>query len=99
MPGVGDPLAARFFGSAGDIRRFKNSKALVAYAGIDSPPDESRDFSSTHRHITKKGSKVFRDTGYEIMMALRASEENMGKGQKNPEVYDYMLRKEAEEKP
>ncbi|WP_418923649.1 transposase [Dialister hominis] len=45
---------------------------MVAYAGIDSPPDESGDFSSTHRHITKKGSKVFRDTGYEIMMALRS---------------------------
>ena len=99
MPGVGDPLAARFFGSAGDIRRFKNSKALVAYAGIDSPPDESGDFSSTHRHITKKGSKVFRDTGYEIMMALRAQKRTWEKVRKNPEVYDYMLRKEAEGKP
>ena len=99
MPGVGDPLAARFFGSAGDIRRFKNSKALVAYAGIDSPPDESGDFSSTHRHITKKGSKVFRDTGYEIMMALRAQKRTWEKVRKNPEVYDYMLREEAEGKP
>lgn len=82
MPGVGDPLAAEFFGSAGDIRRFKNSKALVAYAGIDSPPDESGDFSSTHRHITKKGSKVFRDTGYESNNdGFKGSEENMGKGQ------------------
>ena len=99
MPGVGDPLAARFFGSAGDIRRFKNSKALVAYAGIDSPPDESGDFSSTHRHITKKGSKVFRDTGYEIMMALRAQKRTWEKVRKNPEVYDYMLKKEAEGKP
>ena len=99
MPGVGDPLAARFFGSVGDIRRFKNSKALVAYAGIDSPPDESRDFSSTHRHITKKGSKVFRDTGYEIMMALRAQKRTWEKVRKNPEVYDYMLKKEAEGKP
>ena len=99
MPGVGDPLAARSFGSAGDIRRFKNSKALVAYAGIDSPPDESGDFSSTHRHITKKGSKVFRDTGYEIMMALRAQKRTWEKVRKNPEVYDYMLKKEAEGKP
>ena len=33
------------------------------------------------------------------MMALRAQKRTWEKGRKNPEVYDYMLRKEAEGKP
>ena len=33
------------------------------------------------------------------MMALRAQKRTWEKVRKNPEVYDYMLKKEAEEKP
>ena len=33
------------------------------------------------------------------MMALRAQKRTWEKVRKNPEVYDYMLRKEAEGKP
>lgn len=41
MHGVGDRLAPRLIGEIGDINRFHNGSALIAYAGIDTPPYQS----------------------------------------------------------
>ena len=41
MKGVGDKLAPRLIAEIGDVRRFKNGKSLIAYAGIDAPPYQS----------------------------------------------------------
>ena len=40
----------------GDVRRFKNKKALVAFAGIDAPPFQSGNFESKSRHVSKRSS-------------------------------------------
>lgn len=93
MPGVGDVLAPRLIGFIGDIRRFHNGKALIAYAGIDAPPFESGNFKGTRQKISKRGSAYLRKTGYEIMTSLNAI-----KPIEDSVVYDYMLKKESEGK-
>ncbi len=70
MPCIGDTLAPRIIAEIGDVRRFKNKHSLIAYAGIDAPPYQSGNFNATERHISKRGNKYLRKTGYEIMQSL-----------------------------
>ena len=93
MKGVGDKIAPRLIAEIGDVRRFKNAKSLIAYAGIDAPPYQSGQFEGTNRHISKRGSSSLRKCGYEVMMALKSS-----KPKEDNAVYEYMLQKEAEGK-
>lgn len=92
MPGVGETLGPRLIAEIGDVRRFKNGKSLVAYAGIDAPPHESGQFTGTKRHISKRGSSLLRKTGYEVMKCLKSN-----KPLEDP-VYQFMLKKELEGK-
>ena len=94
MGGVGDILAPKLIADIGDVRRFHNSKALIAYAGIDPPPYESGQFIGTNRSMTKRGSSAIRKTGYELMRVLKTHTEP-----KDGAVYRYILKKEAEGKP
>lgn len=50
MGGVGDVLAPKLIAEIGDIRRFHNEKALIAYGGIDTPPYESGQFVGSNRN-------------------------------------------------
>ncbi len=58
--GIGMIYAATILAEIGDIRRFKNSSALVAYAGIDPSVKQSGEFNSTHNHMSKRGSPYLR---------------------------------------
>ena len=91
MPGVGDTLAPRLIAEIGDVRRFYNKKALIAYAGIDSPPFESGQFVANKRRISKRGSSLLRKTGYEIMKCIKSNKPD------DP-VFLYMIKKETEGK-
>ncbi|MFR1907477.1 MAG: IS110 family transposase [Clostridium neonatale] len=73
MPGVGDTLAPRLIAEIGDLKRFYNKKALIAYTGIDSPPFESGQFVANKRRISKRGSALLRKTGYEIMKCIKSA--------------------------
>ena len=53
MPCIGDTLAPR----------------LIAYAGIDAPPYQSGKFCANNRHISKRGNRYLRKTGYEVMQS------------------------------
>lgn len=64
---IGDVLAPRIIAEIGDVRRFKNKHALIAYAGIDAPPYQSGTFNASERKISKRGNSYLRKTGYEIM--------------------------------
>lgn len=55
MSGVGDILAPRLIAEIGDVRRFHNGKALIAYTGIDAPPYQSGQFTGSRRKISKRG--------------------------------------------
>ena len=94
MGGVGDILAPRLIADIGDVRRFHNSKALIAYAGIDAPPYQSGQFTGTNRSISKRGSSAIRKTGYEVMKVLKSHSEP-----EDGAVYRFVLKKEAEGKP
>jgi transposase len=60
IPGIGMIAAATILAEIGDINRFKSSSALVAFAGIDPTVRQSGDFSSTHNHMSKRGSPYLR---------------------------------------
>ncbi|WOC31085.1 MULTISPECIES: IS110 family RNA-guided transposase [Caproicibacterium] len=94
MKGVGDVLASRLIAEIGDARRFHSGSALVAFAGIDSPPYQSGGFMGTQRRISKRGSALLRKTGYEVMKCLKST-----KPSQDAAVYLFMLKKEAEGKP
>ena len=62
IPGIGMIAAATILAEIGDINRFKSSSALVAFAGIDPTVRQSGEFSSTHNHMSKRGSPYLRHT-------------------------------------
>lgn len=92
LNGIADVLAPRIIAEIGDVRRFKNKHSLIAYAGIDAPPFQSGSFTGTERHISKRGNKYLRKTGFEIMQGLV-----MHKPEGDP-VYDFIIKKRNEGK-
>ena len=92
LPGCGKTLTARVIAEIGDIRRFKNAGSLIAYAGLDAPPYQSGKFEATNRHISKRGNKYLRKTGYEIMKCIKSSSRDGNK------LKDYIIKKENDGK-
>lgn len=92
IPGVGKKLVSRVIAEVGDVRRFKNAGSIIAYAGLDTPPYQSGQFEATNRHISKRGNKYLRKTGYEIMKAIKSSCKD------DNELKLYILKKENEGK-
>ena len=86
MKGVGDVLSVRLIAEIGDVRRFHNGSALVAFAGVDAPPYESGKFVGTKRNISKRGSSTLRKIGYEIMHSLKVV-----KPTEDSSVYDFII--------
>jgi transposase len=93
MRGVGEVLASRFIAEIGDIKRFHNKNALIAYAGIDAPPYQSGAFYAVKRSISKRGNKYLRRTGFEIMQSIMRQ-----KPTDDAAVYQFILKKKAEGK-
>ena len=62
IPSITPISAACILSEIGDISRFKNSSALVAYAGIDPTVRQSGEFNSNHNHMSKRGSSYLRHT-------------------------------------
>ena len=92
MEGCGDKLTSRIIAEIGDIRRFKNAGSIIAYGGLDEPPYQSGQFEATIRHISKRGNKYLRKTGYEVMKSIKS------RGKSGNELYDYISKKEEEGK-
>lgn len=92
IPGLGEKLTSRIIAEIGDIRRFKNAGSIIAYAGLDAPPYQSGQFEAKNRHISKRGSKYLRKTGYEIMKVIKS------KCKDDNELKVYIIKKENEGK-
>lgn len=92
IPGCGKKLTSRVIAEIGDIRRFKNAGSIIAYAGLDAPPYQSGQFEATNRHISKRGNKYLRKTGYEIMKSIKSSCKS------DSELKSYIIKKENEGK-
>ena len=73
-------------------RRFKNAGSIIAYAGLDAPPYQSGQFEATNRHISKRGNKYLRKTGYEVMKSIKSSCKS------DNELKSYIIQKENEGK-
>lgn len=89
MGGVEEVLAPKLIAEIGDVRRFHSGKALIAYAGIDTPPYESGQFVGSNRKITKRGSAALRKVGYETMRCIKSHP------RPDDPVYQYIVKKEA----
>jgi len=60
IPGIGRLSAMTIVAEAGDITRFKNAKALTAFAGLDPTVKESGKFKGKRSKISKRGSRLLR---------------------------------------
>ena len=93
MFGVGSTLGPQLMAEIGDIRRFHSKKALVAFAGLDSPPNDSGQVTNNHMRMTKRGSPALRRTLFLVMGVILQS------SPVDEPVYQFMDKKRAEGKP
>ena len=62
--GVGETIAAQLIGEIGDVRRFANKRALVAFAGVDPDKDDSGKKVSISGKISRHGDALLRKAVY-----------------------------------
>ena len=93
MFGVGLTLGPQLIAEIGDVRRFYSKKALVAYAGLDAPPNDSGDVTGRHKSMSKVGASSLRRTLFLVMSAY------LQNAPLDEPVYQFMDRKRAEGKP
>lgn len=70
LPGIKDILTVKFIAELGDISRFKNYKAIVAYAGTDPMIRQSGDKDGLHLKISKKGNSRLRKVLYLMVNSM-----------------------------
>lgn len=93
MFGVGPALGPQLIAEIGDVRRFHSEKALVAYAGIDAPPNDSGDVTGRHKGMSKIGTPFLRRTRFLVMSIY------LQRSPLNEPVYLFMDKKRSEGKP
>ena len=93
MFGVGPTLGPQLIAEIGDVRRFYSKKALVAYAGLDAPPNDSGDVTGKHKSMSKIGASSLRRTLFLVMSVY------LQNAPLDEPVYQFMDRKRAEGKP
>lgn len=93
MFGVGPVLDPQLMAEIGDVRRFHSKKALVAFAGIDAPPNDSGQISGNSKGMSKVGSAPLRRTLFLIMGVY------LQVAPLDEPVYQFMSKKRSEGKP
>ena len=93
MFGVGPTLGPQLIAEIGDVRRFYSKKALVAYAGLDAPPNDSGDVTGRHKSMSKVGASSLRRTLFLVMSVY------LQNSPPDEPVYHFMDRKRSEGKP
>ena len=91
MFGVGPALGPQLIAEIGDVRRFYSKKALVAYAGLDAPPNDSGDVTGRHKSMSKVGASSLRRF---LVMSVY-----LRRAPLDEPVYQFMDRKRTEGKP
>ena len=90
---VGATLGPQLMAEIGDVRRFHSKSALVAFAGIDSPPYQSGTIDVRSRSISKRGSAKLRRTLFLVMSTILQT------SPADEPIYQYMDKKRSEGKP
>ena len=93
MYGIGPALGPQLMAEIGDVRRFYSKKALVAFAGIDAPPNDSGDVTGRHKGMSKVGASSLRRTLFLVMSVY------LQNSPQDEPIYQFMDRKRAEGKP
>lgn len=93
MYGVGPALGPQLMAEIGDVRRFYSKKALVAFAGIDAPPNDSGDVTGRHKGMSKVGASSLRRTLFLVMSVY------LQNSPQDEPIYQFLDRKRAEGKP
>lgn len=93
MFGVDPTLGPQLIAEIGNVRRFYSKKALVVYAGIDAPPNDSGDVIGRHKSMSKVGASSLRRT---LCLVVSVYLQNPPP---NEPIYQFMKRKRAEDKP
>ncbi len=90
MFGVGPALGPQLMAEIGDVCLFNPKKALVAFAGIDTPPYQSGQMEVHSRSISKSGSSALRRTLFLMMSVF------LQRSPADEPVYQFMDKKRAE---
>lgn len=93
MYGVGPTLGPQLMAEIGDVRRFYSKKALVAYAGLDAPPNDSGDVTGRHKSMSKIGASSLRRTLFLVMSIYLQT------APLDEPIYQFMDKKRTEGKP
>lgn len=93
MFGVGPALGPQLMAEIGDVHRFHSKKALVAFAGIDAPPNQSGQLDIYSRSISKRGSSSLRRTLFLVMGIY------LQNAPADEPIYQFMDKKRSEGKP
>ena len=93
MFGAGNITGPQLMAEIGDVRRFYSKKALVAYAGIDAPPNDSGDVTGRHKSMSKVGASSLRRTLFLVMSVY------LQNSPPDEPIYQFMDRKRSEGKP
>ena len=65
--GVGETIAAKLMGEAGDVRRFESKRSIVAYAGVDPGKDDSGKKVSISGKISRSDDALLRKAAYQAV--------------------------------
>jgi transposase len=93
MFGVGEITGAGLLAEIGDVRRFNNRGALIAFAGIDPGINQSGKYNAKSVKTSKRGSSHLRKILFQIVTAYNV------RSPENEPVYQFLDRKRAEGKP
>lgn len=97
IPGIGELTAITLVAEIGDFNRFKNSKSLVAYLGIDPSINESGNFKSSKNSMSKRGTSLGRRAIYTAALSSIGIKRN---GEANNEIIlEYYNNKLKSKKP
>jgi len=91
MCGVGETLAAQLIAEIGDITRFDRKQSLTAFAGVDSPPNQSGQKDAQGKSVTKSGSAHLRRILFLVTRCLLVHKPN-------DTVYHFIDKKRSEGK-
>lgn len=92
MYGVGKVYGPQLMVEIGDTRRFRNRRAITAFAGLDAPPYQSGQLDITSRHISKRGSAALRKVLFQITEVFILNKPE------NEPVYQFIDKKRSEGK-
>lgn len=87
IPGFAEKLSAIVSVELGDVKRFKNSKSLVAFAGLDPKIRQSGPKLNTQGRLTKRGSPHLRTALFLASNIARRFDKNL---------HDYYEKKKSE---